>query len=77
MTEFDDLLTSVLGGRGHDLSTFDDDTDLIVAGLLDSLALVEILAFLDERVVIGDDVGLDELRTPGLIRSLLEDAPQR
>jgi acyl carrier protein len=58
-----------------------DDTDLLKTGLIDSLALIQLLLHLEERFGVKlalDELEIEDLRSVGSIARLLarQDAPQ-
>jgi D-alanine--poly(phosphoribitol) ligase subunit 2 len=72
MRQVRELLTRVLR-----VQLTSDDTDVIEAGMLDSLAVVELLVAIEEEFAVQVDLehlDLDDLRTPRSIASLVEHA---
>ncbi len=70
-----ELVRFLSEGLAVDLTAVDDATPLFSSGLIDSFALVELLAYLDERCgfkVKPGDVDLDNLDSIGRILAFVE-----
>ena len=64
-----DLVTLIVDEVGvHDGERVDEDTDLLLTGIVDSLGVIQIVAWLEERLAITIDpvdVTLDNFQTVG------------
>lgn len=72
MTEVDTFVSGLAERRGQAPAAIGEDTDLVDAGVLDSLALVELVAFLGDRVPLADDLDIAQVRSLRAIRAVLD-----
>ena len=74
-SEIKRFILGVAAESGHELADFDDDESLLDAGVLDSLAVLKLVSFLDEEMQIDlplEKLGLEDFSSLDSICALIE-----
>jgi len=69
------LLTEVVPDHGGDIKSLNPDEDLLGQGIIDSMGIIKVISFLEERFhikIYDQDINLENFRSLNCIKRMIE-----